>query len=184
MAALVVLLVPAGGVAQGDATYGDILALAEVDVLGAVCLIGTVVFEGVLYQTEVYEADGIIGHFPTTAVDGALPGDGDVVLFDGEEEGCPAAIGVFDVVEGVERAKDDGTAVEVEVDPAFEIKGSRHIFPCGDGEGLDGAFTAIAGRSAVDGGLQRAGVEGLAVAYCPIKGCRNGVAVFYCGVGL
>ena len=144
MAALVVLLVPAGGVAQGDATDGDVVALAEVDVLGAVGLVGAVVFEGVLYQTEVYEADGIIGHFPTTAVDGTLSGDGDVVLLDGEEEGCPAAVGVFDVVEWVERAEEDGPAVEMEVDPAFEIEGSRHIFPGGDGEGLDGAFTAIA----------------------------------------
>ena len=102
MAALVVLLVPAGRVAEGDAADGDVVALAEVDVLGAVCLIGTVVFEGVLYQTEVYEVDGVVGHFPTTTVDGALSGDGDVVLLDGEEEGCPAAVGVFDVVEGVE----------------------------------------------------------------------------------
>ena len=102
MAALVVLLVPAGRVAEGDAAEGDVVALAEVDVFGAVGLVGAVVFEGVLYQTEVYEVDGVVGHFPATTVDGALSGDGDVVLFDGEEEGRPTAVGVFDIVEGVE----------------------------------------------------------------------------------
>ena len=171
VAALVVLLVPAGRVAQGNATDGDVVALAEVYVFGAVSFVGAVVFEGVLYQSEVYEVDGVVGHFPATAVDGALSGDGDVVLLDGEEEGCPAAVGVFDVVERVERAKEDGTAVEMQGDPAFEIEGSRHIFPCGDGEGLYGTFTAIACRSAVDSSLKRTGVEGLSVADCSEISC-------------
>ena len=113
MSALVVLLVPTGWIAEGDATDGDIVALAEVDILGTVGFVGAVVFEGVLYQTEVYEVDGVVGHLPAAAVDGAFAGDGDVVLLDGKEEGCPAAVRVFDVVEGVERAEKGGTAVEM-----------------------------------------------------------------------
>ena len=120
------------------------------DVFGSVCLIGTVVFERVLNNTGMDEADSVVGHFPTTAVDGALPGDGDVVLFDGKEEGSPAAIGVFDVVEGVERAEDDGTAVEVEGHSAFEIEAPRHILSCGEKQRLESPSAAVALRGAVD----------------------------------
>ena len=103
------------------------------------------------------------------------------MLFDGKEEGCPAAVGVFDVVEGIERAEKGGAAVDMEVDTTFEIEGAGHVFTCGEEDGLDGAFAAIACRSAVDGCLDGVGVECLAIALGAKIGYVDGLVLLLIG---
>ena len=96
------------------------------------------------------EADGVVGHFPASAVDSAATGNSYVMLSHGKEEGSPAAIRVFDVVKRIERAKDDGTTVEVEGHSAFEIEAPRHIQSCGEEQRLESPSAVVALRGAVD----------------------------------
>ena len=86
VAALVVLLVPAGRILQRDAADGHILAFAEVDVLRTVLPGRAVVFQRVLDLAFVDEAHHIVGHLDAPAVDDTLAGDGHIMLLDGEDE--------------------------------------------------------------------------------------------------
>lgn len=164
VAALVILLVPTSRVAEGDAADEDVFAFAEVDVLGAVGLVGAVVFERVVDNTEVDKVYHVVGHLPPAPVDSALAGDGNVVLTNGEDKGSPADSGVLDVVEGIGGAKQDGAAVEIERHTALEVQGATD-------EGALGYYNAYLliaqGEdvvSTVDGSLDACGVEGAGIA--------------------
>ena len=175
LSALVVLLAPGGGVAEGDAADGHMVATAEVDNLRAVGFVGTVVFEGVLDEAFVDEVHGVVGHLPTAAIDGAAAGKADVLLAHGKEQGGPAAEGVFDVVEGIEGAEEQCAAVEMEGDAAFEVEGAGDVPAAGQPHHGGGACAGIAGGSAVDGGLEAPSVEGDAVRVGPEEGGGEGV---------
>ena len=121
MAALVVLLVPAGGIAQGDAADGDILALAEMDILRSVGFARSVILQRVLHQPHVDVFHQLVGHFPAASVYGASTGDGNVVLPHGKEQGRPPAVRVLHVVEGIERPQQCGPFVQVQRHATFQI---------------------------------------------------------------
>ena len=92
-AALVVLLVPAGRIAQGDVLDGDAFAAEEMQVFRALAFLQAVQLEGILNEAQVAVIHALGGYQEAPAIDFAATGDADVFLANRKDQGGPFGIG-------------------------------------------------------------------------------------------
>ena len=158
--ALVVNLVPTGGVAQGDARDSHTGAFAEIDIRRATGLGGTVVLHPVGKSTAVHQIHQIVGGSKTLAGDGSLTYHTDILLIHSHHESCPLHSRVLHIIEWVGRAEQSGSQLQVqrhirlEVDAAAEVTARR-----------EQQFTATMCTDIVDGILDSPRIHKLAVSH-------------------
>ena len=160
VAALVVGLVPAGGVAQGDAFDYHVVALTEIDVLRAVTLIGAAVAQRIVVESAVDDIHLVVGGLCALSVDGALATDGDVLLSEGKDERLPVDHGTLVIVPGIGRAQQFGAVFKHQRDIRLQIDGARKVTARRKHQ-----VAASVAAHVVDGMLDDVGVERYAVGF-------------------
>ena len=105
VAALVVGLVPAGGVAQGDAFDYHVVALTEIDVLRTVRLIRTAQFQWIFVDTPLDIVHHIVGCSKTTPVNRPFPRYTNILLLNCENHRHPTNIRIFFVIPRIGRSQ-------------------------------------------------------------------------------
>ena len=156
--ALVVRLVPAGRVAQGDTLNADVLALTEVDVHRAVALVGTAIAQRVVVQAAVNDVYLVIGGLRALPVDGSLTLNAYVVLAYGKDERLPVDDGVLVVVPGIGRAQQFGAILQLERHTRLDVDSAGKVSARGEHHGAATLSTDVIYGMLYDIGVKRGSV--------------------------
>ena len=159
--ALVVLLVPATRILQGDILDGYSGTLVEVDVLRTLLLYHTVVGKFVLHQSEVDEIRITDSDVEAAAVDHSAAAYSDILLADRKYQGGPLGIRIPHIVERIQGTEYCGISVDAEQHIALEIEGTAHVVSL-----VKDQTSAAMGGHEIDGRLDAGGVQRYAVRHC------------------
>ena len=172
-AALVVLLVPAGRILQGDVLDSNVFTAEEMQVFRAFAFLQAVQLEGILNEAQVAVIHALGGYQEAPAIDFAAAGDADVLLSHRKDQGGPFGVGILHIVPGVQGTQETGAFLDVQGDIVLEVDGAGDEISSAQDEPA-----AAVGGDVVDGSLEHGRVQAFTIGFCTEIG---GQVVLGCG---